>query len=66
MKPKHLFFVIFLVSMGLSGKFFLADSPHLAALMLLIALASALNSSRLEANKKTNFKDVVRLFVEQK
>lgn len=64
MKPKHLFFVIFLVSLVLSGKFFLADSPYLAALMLLMALASALNSSRLEANK--NFKDVVRLFVEQK
>mgnify|MGYP000862616239 CR=1 FL=1 len=66
MRQKHLFFVVFIASLMLSGKFFFANSPYLASLMLLMALASALNASRPEADKKTHFKDIVNLFVEQK
>lgn len=66
MKPKYFLFAIFLAALVLSGKFYFDGSRYVAALMLLMALASALNVTKPVANKKTHFKDVVRLFVEQK
>lgn len=66
MKPKHLFFVVFIAALVLSGYFYLNGHPYLAVLLLMMALASALNASKPEANKKATFKDISRLFVEQR
>lgn len=65
MKTKYLFFVVFLAALVLSGKFYFEGSPYLATLLLLMALASALNLSRPEAKKATRFKDIVHLFTKQ-
>lgn len=66
MKPKHLFFLVFITALVLSGYYYLNGHPYLAVLMLLMALASALNASKPEANKKATFKDISRLFIEQR
>lgn len=66
MKSKHLFFILFVVALVWSGAAYFQGHEGLAALLLLMALASVLNTSGSEANKPASMRALVNLVLPPK
>lgn len=66
MKPKHLFFIVFVFALFLAAKLYAEGHELVALLCLAMAGASALNASRPGANRRASFRELIDLFVKTK